>query len=48
MDNTLPHLFYTNVKTTMHNKNAFQNTLRDTFTFLARDVHTKTCPSHYK
>jgi hypothetical protein len=26
MDNTLPHLFYTNVKTTMHNKNVFWNT----------------------
>ncbi len=26
MDNTLPYLFYTNVKTTMHNKNVFQST----------------------
>jgi len=23
MDNTLPYLFYTNYKTTMHNKNVF-------------------------
>jgi hypothetical protein len=48
MDNTLPYLFYMNVKTTMHNKNVFQNTLGETFTFLAHDVHTKTCPSHFK
>jgi hypothetical protein len=27
MDTTLTHLFYTNVKTTMRNKNLFQNTL---------------------
>ncbi len=45
MDNTLPHLFYINAKTTMHNKNIFQNTLGETFTFLACDVHTETCPS---
>jgi hypothetical protein len=42
MDNILPYLFYTNVKTTIHNKNVFQNTLSETFTFLACDVHTKT------
>jgi hypothetical protein len=48
MDNTSPHLFYTNVKIIMHNKNIFQNTLGKTFTFLAHDVHTKTCPFHFK
>jgi hypothetical protein len=48
MDNILPYLFYTNVKTTMHNKNVFQNTLGETFTFLTHDVHTKTWPSHFK
>ncbi len=49
MDNTLSHLFYTNVKTIMHNKNVFQNTLCETFTYIACDVHTKTCQvSHFK
>jgi hypothetical protein len=28
-DNTLPHLFYTNVKTIEHNKIIFQNTTTD-------------------
>jgi hypothetical protein len=41
MDNILPYLFNTNVKTTMHNKNVFQNTLCETFTFLTRDVLLK-------
>ncbi len=48
MDNILPYLFYTNVKTTMHNKNVFQNTFGETLRFLACDVHTETCPSHFK
>ncbi len=48
MDNTLLYLFYTNVKITMHNKNVFRNTLCETFTFLACDVHIETCPSHFK
>jgi len=48
MDTTLPHLFYTNVKTTMRNKNVFQNTLGKTFTFLTHDIHIETCPSHFK
>jgi hypothetical protein len=48
MDNTLPYLFYTNIKTTMHNKNVFQSTLGETFTFLTYDVHIETCPSHFK
>ncbi len=48
MDNTLLYLFYTNVKITMHSKNVFQNTLCETFAFLACDVHTETCPFHFK
>jgi hypothetical protein len=32
----------------MHIKNVFQNTLGETFTFLTHDVHTETCPSHFK
>jgi len=48
MDNILPYLFYTNVKNIMHNKNVFRNTLGETFTFLARDVHIETYPSHFK
>ncbi len=48
MDNILPHLFYTNVRTTMHKKNVFWNTLGETFTLLARDVHIETCPFYLK
>jgi hypothetical protein len=43
MDNTLPHSFYTNVKTTMDNKNVFWNTLSETFTSLACDIYIETC-----
>ncbi len=43
MDNTLPYWFYTNVKTTMDNKNVFWNTLGETCTFLACDVYIETC-----
>jgi hypothetical protein len=32
----------------MHNKTVFRNTLCETFTFLACDVHIETCPSHFK
>jgi hypothetical protein len=48
MDNTLPYLFYTNVKITMHDKNVFWNALGQTFTFLACHVHVETCLSHFK
>jgi len=48
MDNTLPYLFYINIKTTMHNKNVFWNTLGQTFTFLACVVHVEMCLSHFK
>jgi hypothetical protein len=48
INNTLPYLFYINVKITMHNKNVFRNTLSETLTFLIFDFHTKTCPTHFK
>jgi hypothetical protein len=35
IDTTLPYLFYTNAKTIEHNKNTFQNTLGETFKFVA-------------
>jgi hypothetical protein len=47
MDNNLPYSFYTNVKTTMDNKNVFWNTLGEPFTFLACDVYNETC-HHFK
>ncbi len=48
MNNTLPYLFFTNVNTTMHNKNVFWNTLGETFTFVACDGHIETWPFHFK
>jgi hypothetical protein len=48
IDNTLPHLFYTNLKTTTHNRIVYDKTLGETFKFLAKDIHSKTCPSHFK
>ncbi len=48
MDNTLPHLFYTNLKTNAHNKHVYDKTLRQTFKFLAKDIHSETCLSHFK
>jgi len=48
MDNTLPHLFHTNLKTSAHNKHVYDKTLRQTFKFLAKDIHSETCPSHFK
>lgn len=32
----------------MHNKNVFQKTLTQTFTFLVGNVHLQTCPCHFK
>jgi len=46
MDNILPHLFYTNAKTIQHNKNIFEKTFGETFTFFAQDVHFETCHFH--
>jgi hypothetical protein len=48
MDNTLPHLFYTNLKTITHNKIVYHKTHGEKFKFLAKDVHFETCPSHFK
>jgi hypothetical protein len=47
MDNTLPHLLNTNLKTNAHNKIVYDKTLGNTFKFLAKDIHLKTCP-HFK
>ncbi len=47
MDNTLPHLFYTNLKTIAHNKIVYEKTHGKTFKFLAKDIHFETCP-HFK
>jgi hypothetical protein len=46
--NNLPHLFYINVITIQHNKKIFENTYGETFAFFAQDVHSKTCPSHFR
>jgi hypothetical protein len=48
MDNTLPHLFYTNLKTITHNKIVYCKTHGEKFKFLAKDVHFETCPSRFK
>lgn len=32
----------------MHNKNAFQKTSTQTFTFLVSNVHSQTWPCHFK
>jgi len=34
-NNTLSHLFYTNTKTTTHNKRIFEKTIGETFKFIA-------------
>jgi len=47
MDNTLPHLLYTNLKTNAHNKIVYDKTLGKTFNFFAKDIHSKTC-FHFK
>jgi len=48
MDNTLPHLFYTNLKTNAHNKIVYDKTPSKTFKFLIKDIHFETCPFHFK
>jgi ATP-dependent DNA helicase PIF1 len=45
---TFPRLFYTNVKTNEHNKYVFDNTLGETYKFVARDIPSETCPPSYK
>jgi hypothetical protein len=44
----LSYLFYTNAKTIEQNKIILQNTLGQTFTFHAKNIHFKTCPPHFK
>jgi hypothetical protein len=48
MDNTLPQLFNTNLKTNAHNKHVYDKTLGQTFKFIPKDIHSKTCPFHFK
>jgi hypothetical protein len=48
IDNILPILFYINAKKIEHNKTILQNTLGQTFTFHAKDIHFETCPPHFK
>jgi len=48
LDTTLPYLFYTNVKTIEHNKKTFQNTLGETYKFVAQDIHLDTCHVHFQ
>jgi hypothetical protein len=48
MDNILPNLFYTNLKTTTHNKIVHDKTLGETFKFFAKDVHFEACYFHFK
>ncbi len=47
-DNTLPHLFYTNLKTTTHNKIVYEKTPSDTFKIHTKDFRFETCPFHFK
>jgi hypothetical protein len=48
MDNILPNLFYTNLKTITHNKIVHDKPLGETFKSLVKDVHLETCFSHSK
>jgi hypothetical protein len=43
MDNILPYLFYTNVKTIECNKSIFEKTPSETFTLFSQDMHFDTC-----
>jgi hypothetical protein len=47
MDNTLAHLFYTNLKTNAHNKIVYDKKIGKTFKFLGKDIHYDTC-LHFK
>jgi hypothetical protein len=47
MDNTLPQLFYANLKTNAHNKIVYNKTPSKRFKFLAKDIHYETC-FHFK
>jgi hypothetical protein len=48
LDTTLSYLYYTNAKTTEHNKKMFQNTIGETFKFVAQDIHLDTCLVHFQ
>jgi hypothetical protein len=48
LDTTLPYLYYTNAKTTEYNKKTFQNTVGETFKFIAQDIHLDICPVHFQ
>jgi hypothetical protein len=37
-----------NIKTITHNKIVYDKTLGETFNFFAKDIHSKTCPFHFK
>lgn len=48
MDNTLPHLIYMNIKTSIHNQKNLQYT-KETFRVVTQNVHSNnTCPFHFK
>jgi len=48
MDNTLPQLFNTNLKTNAYNIKKYDKTFGQTFKFIAKDIHFKTCLFHFK
>jgi hypothetical protein len=48
LENTMLCLFYTNTKTMVQYKKIFKNTNDKTFWFLMQDIHSNTCPSHFK
>jgi hypothetical protein len=48
MDNTLPHLFYTNLRTIAHNEIIYDKTPSGTFKFFEKDIHFEICPSPFK
>jgi hypothetical protein len=47
-NNTLSHLFYTNIKTTTQNKRIFEKTIDETFRFVTQNMHSDICPSHFE
>jgi hypothetical protein len=48
MNNTSLYLFYTNDKITTHNNNVFHTKLGQKLKLLTQDIHSNTCPSHFK
>jgi hypothetical protein len=45
---TSSYLFYTNAKTTMHNKNVIIKTLSEIFKFITQDFHVHTLFFHFE